>query len=361
MLADGHDIAVACNYGLEATSSSWEGIEHLPRGYDAYSQDMVHPYFVDWSRQHPNHRNHVFTLYDVWVLKHPKWDEMPVVAWTPIDHLPIPGMVLTVLQKPNIHPVAMSKYGADQMAKAKLEHSYIPHGIETDIFKPTASVTDDLGVTKTGRQLMGVPDDAFVVGIVNANKGQIPLRKAFDAQLLAFAMFAEKHDDAVLYMHTERYGGMGGIPLDPLIAACGIPEEKVKFVNQYQNRLGFPADALAACYTGMDCLLAPTLGEGFGITVAEAQSCETPVIVNNFSAQPELVGEGVAVAGQPSWDPTQGAWFQIPLISEIVKALEEIYERRGQRATMGRRHIVENYDADTVYENMWRPLLEDLP
>jgi glycosyltransferase involved in cell wall biosynthesis len=111
----------------------------------------------------------------------------------------------------------------------------------------------------------------------------------------------------------------------------------------------------------MDCLLAPTLGEGFGITVAEAQSCETPVIVNNFSAQPELVGEGVAVAGQPSWDPTQGAWFQIPLISEIVKALEEIYERRGQRATMGRRHIVENYDADTVYENMWRPLLEDLP
>ncbi len=361
MLADGHDIAVACNYGLEATSSRWEGIEHLPRGYDAYSQDMVHPYFVDWSRQHPNHRHHVFTLYDVWVLKHPKWDEMPVVAWTPIDHLPIPGMVLTVLQKPNIHPVAMSKYGADQMAKAKLEHSYIPHGIETDIFKPTASVTDDLGVRKTGRQLMGVPDDAFVVGIVNANKGQIPLRKAFDVQLLAFAMFAEKHDDAVLYMHTERYGAMGGIPLDPLIAACGIPEEKVKFVNQYQSRLGFPPDALAACYTGMDCLLAPTLGEGFGITVAEAQSCETPVIVNNFSSQPELVGEGVAVAGQPSWDPTQGAWFQIPLISEIVKALEEIYERRGQRAIMGRRHIVENYDADTVYENMWRPLLEDLP
>ncbi len=361
MIKDGHKIAVACNYGLEATSSEWEGITHLPRGFDAYSQEMVHPYFVDWSRQHPNDRHHVFTLYDVWVFTHPRFDEMPVVSWVPIDHLPIPGIVLKFISKPNVHPIAMSKYGADQMQRVELEHTYIPHGIETNLFKPTLTVIDDLGVEKTGRQLMDVPDDAFVVGIVNANKGNAPMRKAFDAQLLAFGLFAEKHDDVFLYMHTERFGAMGGVPLDPLIAACGIPEEKIRFVNQYQSRIGFPAEAMAALYSGMDCLLAPTLGEGFGITVAEAQSCELPVIVNNFSAQPELVGDGIIVAGQPLWDPSQHAWFQMPLVSEILKALEAMYERRGERAPNGRQHIIENYDADTVYENMWRPLLEDLP
>jgi len=361
MVADGHAMAVAANYGLEATMSGWEGIEHFPRGFDPYSNDVIHPYFVDWSKQHPNYRHHVFTLYDVWVFQHPRFDEMPVVSWVPIDHMPIPHKVANFLQKPNVHPVAMSQFGAGLMQQAELDHTYIPHAIETDVYKPTLSVTDDAGRRRTGRQLMGdIPDDAFVVGIVNANKGTAPIRKAFDAQLLAFAIFAEKHEDAILYLHTERYGGMGGIQLDPLIAACGIREEQLRFVNQYQNRIGIPAEVMAALYTGMDCLLAPTLGEGFGITVIEAEACETPVIVNNFSAQPELVSDGISVKGQPVWDASQMAWFQMPLVSEIVQALELMYERKGQRSTEARRHVVDNYDADTVYDQMWRPLLEDL-
>lgn len=362
MVEDGHAIAVAANYGLEATMSAWEGIEHFPRGFEAYSNDVIHPYFMDWSRQHPNHRHHVFTLYDVWVFNHPRWDEMPTVSWVPIDHMPIPPKVGNFLAKPNVFPVAMSEFGAGLLKRAELDHAYIPHAIDTNVFQPTRSVTDDAGRSRTGRDLMGdIPSGAFVVGIVNANKGQSPMRKAFDAQLLAFGLFAEKHDDAVLYMHTERFGGMGGIPLDPLIEACGIPAEKVHFVNQYQNRLGIPDNALAAIYSGLDVLLAPTLGEGFGITVIEAQSCGTPVIVNNFSAQPELVGDGWIVNGQPVWDASHAAWFQMPLVSEILNALEEAYERRGEPSYKARNFIVDNFDADKVYADLWRPLLEDLP
>jgi Glycosyltransferase len=156
--------------------------------------------------------------------------------------------------------------------------------------------------------------------------------------------------------------GVGGIPLDPLIAACGIPQKKIScFIIKYQSRIGIPSEVMAALYTGMDCLLAPTLGEGFGITVIEAEACETPVIVNNFSAQPELVSDGVSVKGQPIWDASQNAWFQMPLVSEIVHALEIMYERKGERSTEARRHVVENYDADKVYADLWRPLLKDLP
>lgn len=362
MIADGHAMAVAANYGLEATMSAWEGIEHFPRGFEAYSNDMIHPYFVDWSKQHPDHRPYVFTLYDVWVFKHPRWDEMPVVSWVPIDHMPIPPNVGAFLTKPNVFPIAMSEFGAGLLKKAELDHAYIPHSIDTNIYAPTASVVDDQQRQRTGRQLMGdIPSGAFVVGIVNANKGQSPIRKAFDAQLLAFALFAERHDDVFLYMHTERFGGMGGIPLDPLIEAAGIQSEKVYFVNQYQNRIGIPDEAMAAIYSGLDVLLAPTLGEGFGITVIEAQACGVPVIVNNFSAQPELVGDGWIVNGQPIWDASQQAWFQMPLVSEILKALEEAYERRGEPSAKARKFIVDNFDADKVYADLWRPLLEDLP
>ena len=361
MIADGHAIAVAANYGLEATMTLWEGIEHFPRGFDPYSNDMVHPYFVDWSKQHPNHRPYVFTLYDVWVFTHPRFDEMPVVSWVPIDHMPIPTNVAKFISKPNVTPVAMSKFGAGLMAMADLDHYYIPHGIETSVMKPTTSVTDDVGNVRTGRQLMQVDDDQFVVGIVNANKGTSPIRKAFPEQLLAFGIFAERHEDAVLYLHTERFGGMGGIPFDPLIEACGLDPERVKFVNQYHNRIGMTDEVLAAIYTGMDVLLAPTLGEGFGITVADAQATGTPVIVNDFSAQPELVGDGWKVRGQPLWDASQNAWFNTPAIEDIVHALEQAYERKGEKSETARKFIVDNYDADKVYAELWRPLLEMLP
>ena len=303
----------------------------------------------------------MFTLYDVWVFTHPRFDEMPVVSWVPIDHMPIPTNVAKFISKPNVTPVAMSKFGASLMAMADLDHYYIPHGIETSVMKPTTSVTDDVGNVRTGRQLMQVDDDQFVVGIVNANKGTSPIRKAFPEQLLAFGIFAERHEDAVLYLHTERFGGMGGIPFDPLIEACGLDPERVKFVNQYHNRIGMTDEVLAAIYTGMDVLLAPTLGEGFGITVADAQACTTPVIVNDFSAQPELVGDGWKVRGQPLWDASQNAWFNTPAIEDIVHALEQAYERKGEKSETARKFIVDNYDADKVYAELWRPLLEMLP
>jgi predicted metal-dependent peptidase len=43
-----------------------------------------------------------------------------------------------------------------------------------------------------------------------ANKGVTPIRKAFGENLLAFSMFAKKYDDAVLYIHTDPSGSMGG-------------------------------------------------------------------------------------------------------------------------------------------------------
>lgn len=360
MIKDGHAMAVAANYGLEATMSAWEGIEHFPRGFDAYSNDMIFPYFTDWSKQHPDHRNYVFTLYDVWVYTHPRFDEMPVVSWVPVDHMPLPEKVAAFVSKPNVNPVAMSQFGSAMMSKAGVDNVYIPHGIDTNVFKPSDKVSDDVGNTRTGRQLMQAEPDQYVVGIVNANKGTSPIRKAFGEQLLAFSIFAERHDDAVLYIHSERYGGMGGIPFDPLIRAVGLDDSRVKFVNQYQNRVGVSDEMLAAIYTGMDVLLAPTLGEGFGITVVEAQSCETPVIVNDFSSQPELVGDGWNVRGQPLWDASQNAWFNTPAVEDIVRALEDAYERKGVKSAQARKYVVDNYDADKVYSQLWRPFLDDL-
>ena len=281
-----------------------------------------------------------------------------MLAWVPIDHAPVPPKVRAFLSRDNVTPVAMSKFGSHELNRLGIDHVCIPHGIDTDIYKPTEQV-DDNGAKVTGRDLMGVPDGAHVTGIVNANKGVAPLRKAFDVQLLAWSEFARNKPDAHLYIHAEMYGQMGGIPLEPLLYSCGAPMDRVHFVNQYRLRAGLVDEAMAAIYTGIDVLLAPTMGEGFGLTVAEFGAAEGRAIVSDFSAQPELVVDGWAVGGQPTWDPAQGAWMHMPAIVEIIDALNESYEDR-RRSPAARQHIVDNYSADGLYETGWRELWKRL-
>ena len=203
---------------------------------------------------------------------------------------------------------------------------------------------------------MGIPEDAYLVGMVSANKGQLD-RKSFAEAFLAMSMVMQANPDVWFYIHTEPSPAMQGIDLRALMRATGVPEERTKFVDSYSYRMGIPKEALASIYTAMDLLLAPSRGEGFGIPVVEAQACGTPVVVSNATAQPELVGDGVAVEVQPLWDPTQGAWWFTPHVPAIVDAVSQMVARgrgRSQQAI----EFAKQYDADTVYTESWRPLLE---
>jgi glycosyltransferase involved in cell wall biosynthesis len=360
IIKDGHPFVVACNYGIEATTTEWEGIPLWPKGYDAYSNDVAAAYFRDWTRQHPGATPYLFTLFDTWTFINPNLDAIPIASWVPIDHMPVPPQVLAWCRKPNVTPIAMAQFGQEQLQRKDVPCEYVPHAIETSVMKPTASVLQDNGKRLTGRQVMGLPDDAFVVTIMNANKG-VPSRKAFGEQVLAFSIFAERHPDAMLFVHSEQYGGAGGIQFDPLIAACGLDASRVKFVNQYQLRIGIPAEAIACILTASDVLLCPTYGEGFGLTALDAQAVGTPVITSDFTAQQELAGpDALVVSGQPWWEATQHAWWQIPSVPQMVDALEESYRRGHHRSQAAIDWVAEHYDADVVFDRHWRPVLERL-
>lgn len=59
--------------------------------------------------------------------------------------------------------------------------------------------------------------------------------------------------------------------------------------------------SLVEIYNAADILVAPSLHEGFGITILEAMACGTPVITSNTSALPEVAGDaGILVNPQDS-------------------------------------------------------------
>lgn len=63
-------------------------------------------------------------------------------------------------------------------------------------------------------------------------------------------------------------------------------KEAVRFI-------GFvPDEDMPALYSAADAFLFPTLYEGFGIPVLEAQRCGTPVLTSNTSSLPEVGGDG---------------------------------------------------------------------
>ena len=347
------------NYGLAGTTLDWNGIRVMGQGMDAYSNDLTPAQIKFWLSQQPAEAGIGLSLYDVWVYKSPQWDEIPMASWTPIDHSVVPEEVKTWFNRRGAGKwaIAMSKFGEHELLKSGIERDrvfYAPHSFNPQVFKPT---------TNTLRKDINVPEDAHLTFINSANKGVTPIRKCWPEMLLAWSNFAKRNADAYLFIWTDIFGLANGVNIERVLKAVDAPTDRVRFVPQFEYRQGLASEVVAKAYTAANCLLMTSRGEGFGVPAIEAQACGLPVIVTNWTAQPELVGAGWKVNGQPEWDPLQGGWWMVPNVGEIEDALQQSYEMRldaekvaaTKQAAMD---FAKQYESDRVYAEHWRPILK---
>jgi len=339
----GHEMSVTAFYGLQGAPSNWNGILILPASQNAYGNDVI---VADATYVQADI---VITLMDVWVLAPEVMSQVAWYPWLPIDHDPAPPAVVDVL-KACRRPIAYSQFGVKKLKEAGFDPLYVPHSVDRSVYKPLDRAES--------RKALGFKESEFVVGLVAANKGA-PSRKAFDQQIRAFAEFQRRHKDAVLYLHTDMLG-MQGENLRRIIELAGLPKEAVVEVPSYRYARGFiPWPWMAQAYNTFDVLLHATRGEGFGLTIIEAQACGCPVIVTDFSAMPELVTDGLGwKVGFSDKFFSQDSYQVTPSVPEIVDALEQAYQRRGDedlRAAVAK--TMDAYDADHVAETYWKPVL----
>ena len=353
---DNHQVSVSCYWGHEGHILSVGNQTILPKGIDQWGNDIL-PFY---------HRkikpDITIALMDIWVLHDQLFNDIPLITYLPIDHYPIPGRVKEKLQLPTAI-LAMSKFGydaIDEWAKDnylqdKVNLFYLPHAYNGTEFFPKNM--------KKERKKWGLNPDDFVITVVGANKG-FPSRKSLDKIIRAFSVFSKYHPDAVLYLHTVHSGAPYAVDLLQLLSFYDVDSKRVNIADAPSLIVGdYDNDKMSSIYSASDVLLSPSMGEGFGIPVLEAQACGLPVITTGFSAQPEITFGGIVIpVDDEDLEITAQYSHQVRVpYTKIVTALEEAYERKGDKKW--RKEAVagaKDYEIKTVYNKHLKTILPEL-
>ncbi len=336
----GHKVGVFPFWGLQGGLIEYQGRPNYPVLQDQWGNDAFN--------HHAQHfkADVVITLMDTWVLDPDYAKKVRWIPWVPIDHAPIPPQVLE-RTRGALRIVAFSKFGQKMYKDAGVEVDYIPHGIDTDNFKPLSNRAEL-------KQKLGFPPNCFLIGMVAANKGW-PCRKCFPEIFEAFSEFVKRHPGAYLYVHSEPRNIYNGPDLQNMAATYGISNH-MRFPNPYLLSLGFPPELLNEIYNAMDVYCGVSMGEGFGIPTVEAQAAGIPVIVTDFASSTELCAAGWKVKPSRKWWTPLNSFQALPNIDGIIGAMEQAY--KADRVEMGKtaRMFALDYRWEKVIE-AWGGLL----
>jgi glycosyltransferase involved in cell wall biosynthesis len=286
---------------------------------------------------------------------------VPYAAYVPIEE-PMTTRWANYLAKADI-AMACSRFGHNQL----LQHfpqfmvRYIPHGIDTNTFKPQ-SQEDRMRF----RDKRGIPQDKKVFLFLGANMGE---RKCIPQLLHTFRPFSQKHEDALLYLYTNMFMNYPtGYDIAAMAEQLGIPN---KVMGPAFNTIldSVEDEDLAELYSCADVTINASLGEGFGMSILESQSCGTPVICTGNSSMNELVeGHGWLVETVPEnvwidcpvWVPTLQR-FTVPDLSRLLACMEDAYSNRDRRLEYGQksREFALQYDWARIMPE-WEALIKEL-
>lgn len=239
--------------------------------------------------------------------------------------------------------IAVSHHEQEQLEQISgVMPKLIPRGII-----PAYSSKPNKAAEKQWRYNHRVPDDAFLCSVIGDSDPN------WTRLLEAFKLFYERHENALLYLHTDSTR-----PVDLLEYAKKIdfPQAAWRVPDGYNLQMGYYNETVAAMYHTSSVHLVPSMSAH---PIIEAMACGTPVLATEHAESKELMSVDGLGALVPPALMHQG--YPLLDIDGWVAELENAYQMSDEEMVDHRaccQMAVQHYHWDELYERHWKPLLE---
>jgi glycosyltransferase involved in cell wall biosynthesis len=229
----------------------------------------------------------------------------------------LPSSTIHLLQTADL-PIAMSNYGRRLAERNGVRSAYIPHGVDTSVFRPPREKA-------LAKEALGY-SNRFVV--LSDARNQI--RKMWPRTLEIFRRFARDKDDVLLHIHCDPYDPASRLEdysydIVSDIKFLGLTE-KVRFTRGFTIRRGTSLGKLASLYRASDVHLLSSFGEGFGVPTLQAAAAGVVPMASAYTASLELVkGHGEAVRVDRFLRDGWGLRRALIDIDDAVEKLDRLY------------------------------------
>ncbi len=255
------------------------------------------------------------------------------------------------------YTVAMSEFGGKILESNGIKNIVIPHGVETETFKPLPPEA-----RSEIRKNNNLAEKFVVLGVFKNMSRKMP-----DKWLQVLRLFKEGKKDVVGVLHVNAAPEFGGeFNMFQLALDYGLEIGKdVMF-----SGVGVPRQNMVGMYGMADCFLHTGFGEGFGLPVIEAMACGLPVVGTNSTTAPELIGDCGLLIDTVKYPKTNqeitfgsynGVEFSMPNIYDAAEKLDRLYNNKSLREELSiksAQKAVSKYDWSVILP-MWEEAIKN--
>ena len=196
------------------------------------------------------------------------WDSIPAPAYNREFYESCDALFGISKQTVNINEVVLDEVKDQKLIK------YVPHGLNSDIFKPVDESNEDFQKFKT--QMLGGKEYDFVLFFNSRNIR----RKSIPDTILAYRLFLnqlskEKAEKCLLMLHTQP-ADQNGTDLIALIEYL-FPEDSERIMFSTQK---LSSEQMSWLYNISDGTILLSSNEGWGLSLTESLLTGTPFIAN---------------------------------------------------------------------------------
>ncbi len=206
----------------------------------------------------------------------------------------------------------------------------VPNGVDTEKFKPTEDTT-------AAKKQFGLGDEPCVLFV-----GSLIPRKGLPFLVKAAGKIVKEHRETKFLIVGE---GPSKSQLQSAIGTANL-SGNFKFLDNLKE------DMLAAAYNCADVFVLPSIQEGQGIVLLEAQASSKPVVAFNIGGVNEALRDGET-----------GLLVERGNTDELADAVSRLLSDKGLRERMGadaRKFVAENFTWDLCAQKMLRVYREAL-